>query len=183
MNIKRFEPPWYVTRMPGGVGGGGVSPPVTIMTKNAMKNILLVSLYFVSLCANCGVVPDEVVEEWGYQKNRHSRYLDGYCMSEVRPIKSTYQNIRSLKNSVEMNQAKYRFTLAKEVYSSESEARERENSIRKSVGRNSKQSKMCDLRKVKRVNNVVYFVHSDVGAFDNELQVIFEKLVGYVSKP
>jgi hypothetical protein len=22
MNTKRFEPPWYVIRMPGGVGGG-----------------------------------------------------------------------------------------------------------------------------------------------------------------
>jgi len=109
---------------------------------------------------------------WGYEDSTIQKYSEHTCLIGFTPVSTEYRSIKSVQNSRGLPDAKYRFTLGKEVYSSIEESKMRLGQIEKPKPSNSLISKSCNLRVGFSVGNTVYFVHTDVGVFTREMKVI-----------
>lgn len=139
-------------------------------------SVLLIMLG-VGVCrADPPVVDEDVLTGWDYQTVRRVSYPAFFCEETPLPQKALYQGVRSVKPHPDMEDSYWRFTLAMEVYASDQQAGRRLRAIHNPVSRNSKQRKLCDMRKGFQSGNRVYFVHTDVSAYVSQLPLLLEKL-------
>ncbi|MBU2985210.1 hypothetical protein KO528_07595 [Saccharophagus degradans] len=148
-----------------------------------MIKIILLIFLFISASASSQVASTQLVGSWGYETAHNTNYLDSYCIGSKEPVDSVYQNIRSKNTSVEIGDAYYRYTLGREVFATDADAERRVMAINNPKNRNSKQSKMCDIRKAFRDGSVVYFIHTDVGAFRSEMHRLNSMLFEAMQQP
>ncbi len=111
---------------------------------------------------------------WGYKDNSRQTYHESTCLFAFSPSGIEYRAIKSQTNSKEFGNANYRFTLTKETYPSSGEALKRVKFINQPPPSNSLISKSCNIRQAFSDENIVYFIHTDVGAFTKELNRIFK---------
>jgi len=141
-----------------------------------MKYIFLLSTLLFTTVSRAGTLDQINIDVWGYEDSTIQKYSEGVCLIDFHPISTEYRPIKSVKNSRELSDAKYRFTLVEEVYSSKEESKVRLGYIEKPTSSNSLISKSCNLREGFFVGNTVYFVHTDVGVFTREMKAIFALL-------
>ena len=126
------------------------------------------------------VVADEMLAAWNYEVNPQATYLSDFCVGSIKPLSAGYQGIKAIENSQNQAQVRHRFTLGKEVYQSIDQAKVSVAEINNPSQRTSKQAKMCDLRQAFNLDQVVYFVHTDVGNLYLEISDMLNKLHQYV---
>ncbi|BCE02163.1 hypothetical protein TYM08_P2226 [Marinicellulosiphila megalodicopiae] len=112
------------------------------------------------------------IDVWGYEDTENKTYRENTCLIGFAPKKQEYRYIKSINNSQEIPDAKYRFTLVKEEYASKDEFNKRLEFIKNPPHSNSLVSKMCNIREAFVEGDVVYFVHTDVGVFTTEMKHI-----------
>lgn len=141
-----------------------------------MKNSLLLLFMCFTSALHAHVVSDEVLAEWGYESNPHKKYLNDFCVGSVAPISADYQGIRAIRKPQNLSELRHRFTLGQVVYQSEDAAQTAVDAINNPARRSSKHAKMCDLRQAFNMAQVLYFVHTDVGKFSSEINVMLGML-------
>lgn len=133
--------------------------------------------------AEIPVVNEAVLSGWGFQATQRVSYPESFCEEEPLPEKALYQGVRSAKPHPDREDSYWRFTLAMEAYASDKQAMQRLHSIHHPENRNSKQRKLCDMRKGFRDGNRIYFVHTNVSAYAAQLPALLEKLRAIVADP
>ncbi len=144
---------------------------------------LFLALALLSIDAIGQGFSDEIIASWGYETNPNKKFLAGYCAGTYSPLQADYQSIRFLKNEEHANMPRYRFTLGTEVYSSPAKADAMVDQITHPPHRTSKHSKMCNMRKAFAIENVVYFVHTDVGSFRSDISNLLDTVYKHVTAP
>ena len=116
------------------------------------------------------------IDQWGYHDAKHSKYNEKECLRSFRPTHKTYREIKSKEHSTELEDTFYRFTLIQEVYETQEQALARLLDIQHPNFQNSKASKMCAIRNGFIFDDSVYQVHTDVGVFKGQLDMLLNKL-------
>lgn len=136
-----------------------------------------------------GALEDEVVaagvlNQWGYRLTSTYKYPADFCDPNISDVAGvTYQGIKSLSTVPDWPNTYYRYTLIKEVYSTEKEAMQRLQSVKSPPPATIKYSKFCHLRLGMRRHQMVYIVATDVLAFSKEeMNRLLEKLKQYVDQ-
>lgn len=112
------------------------------------------------------------VGAWGYEDWGVKKYNQELCLDGFSPTTIESRSIRSLQPSKELPDSSYRFTLVKEVYSSVAESERRLDHLKNPPHISSLVSKSCNLRNSFKVNKAVFFVHTDVGVFVEEMKTV-----------
>ena len=141
-----------------------------------MKIPLLLLILSASSLVSAQIVDHKTLALWNYQVNAADNYDAILCSASVKPSQSFYQAIRSVHMSKEITDARYRFTLGKEIYTETSAAELRIKEIVEPKQKGSLYSKLCNIRQAFQSGKTVYFVHTDVGAYRSELQNITQML-------
>ncbi|MCU7814735.1 MAG: hypothetical protein KZQ81_05900 [Candidatus Thiodiazotropha sp. (ex Rostrolucina anterorostrata)] len=111
----------------------------------------------------------EEIEHWGYKVHNISTFDNQFCAGGSESIYSNSISIKSIASIEDDNKIYYRFTLVKEKYASEKEAEIRLNRLKNPGVRTTKHAKLCDIIKSFRIGLNIYFVHTNVGRFKNEM--------------
>lgn len=134
-------------------------------------------LSLVPLCVHAVTFDEIEIASWGYKDTKKSPYNKNICQQELTPQQDSYRAIKSIRLSKELPDSYYRFTLVKEEYADKKQAQDRISVVNNPPQSNSLISKSCNIRKGYLLNKTVYFVHTDVGVFRNELEKILDFLV------
>ncbi|WP_417214690.1 hypothetical protein [Alcanivorax sp.] len=147
-----------------------------VLCRGILKYVALMVLLAGVARAESLLVGEAALADWGFRVSERVSYSAFYCNDGTEPETTTYQGIRSIAPDSALANRYRRFTLAREAYASEEQAARRLRDIQLPENRNSKQEKLCDMRKGFRQGSRVYFVHTDVSAFVSALPGLLEKL-------
>lgn len=147
-----------------------------------MKILLYLFILCLTSIASAQIVDHNTLALWNYESNSAKNYDANLCSGSVKPSEAVYQTIRSIDLSKEIADARYRFTLGKEVYAEILQAELRLKEISEPQKTDSMHSKMCNIRRAFQSRNIVYFVHTDVGAYRDELKNVADLLSAFVTQ-